>query len=349
MKKNLPVSHVEVDYANSATITSATDVKGRITYVNADFLNISGFDNDELIRQSHNIVRHPDMPPAAFTDLWKTIKNGQPWMGMVKNRCKNGDHYWVDAFVTPRLENGQVIGYESVRVKPPAEYINRADQLYKKLWQGKKLFSAVSQFPLSTRISLIIIALQGIFLGGFFFSGKLDGMSAAAGFILFSLVACSMIMLSTRSLAEAADAARKIVDNPLMQRIYTNTGAEAGQLLLAVKFLRARCRTVIRRLAQATDPLSTQARQASSAIDHVSDAMQKQFAQTEQVSVAMHEMTATINEVAKNAEHAAQAPRDIDQQARETMHKVNSSIQLFDALSTEVATAEAAIAAAVPR
>ena len=97
MKKNFPVTGQERTYGDDVNILSTTDPKGRITHVNDDFVEISGFERDELIGKAHNIVRHPDMPPAAFEDLWKTIKGGESWLGIVKNRCKNGDHYWVSA------------------------------------------------------------------------------------------------------------------------------------------------------------------------------------------------------------------------------------------------------------
>ncbi len=90
MKKNLPVTQREVDYPESANILSTTNLKAAITYVNPDFLRISGFEHEELIGKNHNVIRHPDMPPAAFADLWNTIKSGRSWMGMVKNRCKKG-------------------------------------------------------------------------------------------------------------------------------------------------------------------------------------------------------------------------------------------------------------------
>jgi len=97
MKRNFPVTGRENDYPDSITIISTTDIKGIITYANQGFIDIAGFSEEELIGKNHNIVRHPDMPPAAFQHLWDTIKAGQPWRGIVKNRCKNGDHYWVDA------------------------------------------------------------------------------------------------------------------------------------------------------------------------------------------------------------------------------------------------------------
>ncbi|MEW6563003.1 MAG: methyl-accepting chemotaxis protein [Pseudomonadota bacterium] len=136
MKINLPVSGREIEMGDM-DIVSRTDLKGSITYVNAEFLRISGFSQQELMGENHNIVRHPDMPAEAFADLWKTVKAGKSWNGIVKNRCKNGDHYWVDANVTPIREGGAVIGYLSVRKKPSRTQIEKADQLYKMLKSGK--------------------------------------------------------------------------------------------------------------------------------------------------------------------------------------------------------------------
>jgi len=117
-------------------LVSKTNPKGIITYVNDDFEAISGYSRDELIGKSHNIVRHPDMPPAAFKWLWDTLKAERPWRGIVKNRCKNGDHYWVRATVTPAFENDRVTGYVSVRRPPTRSEITAAEKLYAGLRQS---------------------------------------------------------------------------------------------------------------------------------------------------------------------------------------------------------------------
>ena len=111
MKVNLPVTQHEVFLDPARPIVTKTDLKGQITYANRAFIDISGFHEDELLGFSHNIVRHPDMPPEAFADLWDTLKAGRPWRGLVKNRSKTGDFYWVEAYVSPITENGQTIGY----------------------------------------------------------------------------------------------------------------------------------------------------------------------------------------------------------------------------------------------
>ncbi len=131
MKINMPVTNVEVPLKDDTLIVSKTDLKGQITYINKDFLDISGFTEAELIGQSHNIVRHPDMPVEAFEDFWRDMKAGRPWTGYVKNRCKNGDYYWVLATATPIRESGKMIGYLSVRRKASREAVSACEEAYR--------------------------------------------------------------------------------------------------------------------------------------------------------------------------------------------------------------------------
>jgi aerotaxis receptor len=136
MRDNGPVTGREYDYDASQLIVSMTDLKGRITYANDAFVAVGGFTREELLGKAHNIVRHPDMPPAAFEDLWATLQAGRPWTALVKNRRKDGDHYWVRANVTPVRDGKQVVAYLSVRVKPHREEIEAAEALYARMRAG---------------------------------------------------------------------------------------------------------------------------------------------------------------------------------------------------------------------
>ncbi|MCQ8116455.1 methyl-accepting chemotaxis protein [Methylomonas rosea] len=343
MRKNLPVTQREVSLNTSTTITSATDPAGRITYVNKDFLHISGFNEAELIGQSHNIVRHPDMPPAAFADLWQTVKTGRPWMGIVKNRCKNGDHYWVDAFVTPRFENNKIIGYESVRVRPDADSIVRAQATYAKLNAGEALQSRLARIGILGKLTAGIALLQLLVSAGLYLNGIL-GLSLAAALASGSVLAIYLwTSLVLSPLKSAAAEARQVIENPVMQQIYTADSSEVGQLLLAVKLLKAKSRTIIRRLIQATEPLAGKANASYRAVSQVSSAMDRQLSEIEQVSSAMHEMSATVSEIARSATNAANAANDANRQSQETMSRVNDTIHLIDRLETAVGQAEAVI------
>lgn len=343
MRKNLPVTQNEITYSTAATITSATDPKGRITYVNGDFLKISGFTEPELLGQPHNIVRHPEMPEAAFADLWASLQRGRPWMGIVKNRCKNGDYYWVDAFVTPRFDKGKVIGFESVRVKPELETITRAEKIYSKLSSGKGFASPFGRMKLRSKLMLGLTVLQTLVFSILWIIGAIELNPSLLAWSVSLLLSFGLTSVLTRPLSAAAAEACKVIDNPIMQQIYTDNSAEPGQLLLAVKLLKAKSRTIVRRLIQATETLSQQAQATDREIEHVSLAMTRQLHETEQVAAAMHQMSATINEVAQNASNAAKAASDTDQLSQQTMRRVGDTITLIDALSDEVDSAESAI------
>ena len=133
MKENGPVTQREVFFEGRNDLVSVTDTQGKIKFVNDDFVSISGFSREELTGKDHNIVRHPDMPAAAFKSLWSTVKAGNIWRGIVKNRCKNGDHYWVEAFVSPIMKNGKLVAIQSVRSEPSKDQVADADALYKKM------------------------------------------------------------------------------------------------------------------------------------------------------------------------------------------------------------------------
>lgn len=137
MRNNQPVSQREYVYDDHATLMSTTDLNSYITYANDAFIEASGFTSDEVKGQPHNMVRHPDMPPEAFADMWATLKQGEPWTALVKNRRKNGDHYWVRANAIPVVRDGKVQGYMSVRTKPSAQEVKQSEALYRDFREGR--------------------------------------------------------------------------------------------------------------------------------------------------------------------------------------------------------------------
>ncbi|MBE0489002.1 MAG: PAS domain-containing protein [Halomonas sp.] len=137
MRNNQPVTGQEFELSDEDFLISRTDLKGRITYANPAFIIVSGFSREELLGSPHNMVRHPDMPPEAFANFWETLAEGETWRGLVKNRRKSGDHYWVDASVTPIVEDGIVVGYASLRVKATRQAIDHAEAAYARIREGK--------------------------------------------------------------------------------------------------------------------------------------------------------------------------------------------------------------------
>ena len=157
MRTNLPVTQREYDYPADWILLSTTDTQSHITYVNQSFCTVAGFELDTMLGKPHNMVRHPDMPPHAFEDMWRCIKKGEPWKGIVKNRCANGDHYWVDAYVSPISVNGKVVEFQSVRTKPTRDQVKRAEIAYAEL--NKKGSVSALKRTLDMPVKLLLLAL----------------------------------------------------------------------------------------------------------------------------------------------------------------------------------------------
>lgn len=339
MKKNFPVSGVENDYSSDLHIVSTTDLKGVTTSVNPDFKTVAGFPDEELIGKSHNVVRHPDMPPAAFADLWATIKQGKPWMGIVKNRCKNGDHYWVDAYVTPMIENGEVTGYQSVRSKPNKAHVETADKLYKSINKGVPF--------LQQQRNKVRVGLMGKIYFGFLCALVAPMAILAllpASKLVALLLACVATMvggavaakLVARPWEEMAKNSRKIFDNDVARHVYVGRDDELGQLQLVVKALQSQLDTVVWRIDAAVDELDDIATSTAAAVEQTNTGIYEQQSETEQVATAMNEMTATVQEVAQNTVAASSAAHEATVVSKEGALAATEAICGIDNLVDEV-------------
>jgi len=314
MKKNFPVTGRENDYPSDIHIVSTTDTKGAITSYNQDFLEVSGFSPEELMGKNHNVVRHPDMPPAAFADLWNVIKPGKPWMGIVKNRCKNGDHYWVDAYVTPSVEGNQTVGYQSVRVKPDRDCVRRAEALYDQINNGASLWQRLRgklRFGLMGKINIAVVStLLPVLLA------MLAGEAyLPAGLVLGAIVGLVAGKLIAQPWQQAARDSREIFSNAVAQQVYTGRADELGQLQLVIRAQRARLRTVVWRVDAAVSELDGIAGATAAVVEQSNQGVQRQQSEIEQVATAMNEMSATVQEVARNTAQAADAAHQAEEVA----------------------------------
>lgn len=335
MKINQPVSGIEKDLQPGINILSTTDLKGAVTYINEDFIEISGFSKDELIGRNHNMVRHPDMPPEAFAQLWSDIKDGKPWMGMVKNRCKNGDHYWVDAFVMPILQHGATVEYQSVRRKPRPEYVQRAEAQYKRLRKGQS-FKPARGSRLSLMHKLILgnlLALAPLILASLFFPGSWYVYAGAALTALLSSV-CNIVFLTPFN--RLVKQAREVFDDPLTSHIYTGRDDEIGQIQAVLKMQRSKLSAVIGRLTDTTKSLGNVAQVNFASSDQTNQGISTQQGEIMQVATAMTEMAATVQDVAKNAVMAAQSTEQGLHETSAGKREVEHTITAIHGLAEEV-------------
>ncbi|SUD39625.1 methyl-accepting chemotaxis sensory transducer [Ectopseudomonas mendocina] len=315
MRQNLPVTQRERTFPAEERLISTTDLNSKITYCNDAFVEISGFTREELIGQPHNLVRHPDMPPAVFGHMWETIKQGKPWMGIVKNRSKNGDFYWVSAYVTPVYENGRIAGYESVRSLPTEAQKRRAETLYARLRAGKSpvpkleywTYDLVRSWPLIAA-SLLIVAAHWLISGW-----------PLMVFILLTLFALGSYQLyRTRQLIRRTLAEHpKAFTSGLVALTYSDNRGAQALLDMAMISEEARLQTALTRLEDAGENVKKRATQSAELSRSGAQLLDQQRAETDQSATAINQMAATIQEVAHNVQNTSHAAEEADRLARE--------------------------------
>src|SRR5690606_3982581 len=222
-------------------LISATDTRGIITYCNDEFASISGYSREELLGSPHNIVRHPDMPGAVFGHMWRHLKEGRPWMGIVKNRCKNGDFYWVCAYVTPIYQNGALTGYESVRVRPEPDQVRRAGALYAEVTEGgfkrrSRRLTLHRATPFLATVPALLAALWSPLLG-------LALAVAALPLMYFAQHAAQQ-----RLLDQLQTSMRGTFDSELVARSFCDLRGRPARMHMALVSEQARLRTLLSRL-----------------------------------------------------------------------------------------------------
>ena len=336
MRNNQPVTQREYTFSEQQRLVSTTDLKGQITYCNDIFAEVSGFDRAELIRAPHNLVRHPDVPAAVFEHLWEKLKQGQPWIGIVKNRRKNGDHYWVNAYVTPVLDaQSKIIGYESVRTKPTREQIQRAEALYARLNAGKSgVPKRDSWLPLlAAWLPFIVIGQAGFLLGAW--------LDQSLGFVLAALLSLPMALggmhWQQRGLKRLVQLAQQSTCDLLIAKMYTDSSGIEAQLEMAMLSDRAHLKTCLTRLQDSAVQLEAQARQSDALARSFSNGLAQQHQETEQVATAINEMAATTQEVAGNVALAAEATQQANQLTEQGRNVATQTREAIQRLANSVA------------
>ncbi|AKZ29091.1 MULTISPECIES: methyl-accepting chemotaxis protein [Ralstonia solanacearum species complex] len=324
MRVNEPVTQREYDFPDNATLMSTTDTQSYIAYANAAFVDVSGFSREEIEGQPHNIVRHPDMPPEAFADMWATLKGGEPWSALVKNRRKNGDHYWVRANATPVVRNGRPAGYMSVRTKPTRDEVAAAEALYRDFRAGRagsRTFhkglivrtglmawrSVFQVMPVRWRIRLAFMVLLPLTLGaawGAGLSGAALGGFAAAQAVALALGAGWLQAQIARPLEQTLQQALRVASGESQKAVLMDRVDEIGMTLRTISQLGLMFRWLIDDVSEQV--LNVQAASQEIAQDNsdINARTEQAASSVQQTSSSMTQMTATV---ASNAETAGEA------------------------------------------
>ena len=349
MRSNLPVTQREYHFANEQTLVSVTDLKGRITYCNRAFVEVSGYTTGELLGQAHNVVRHPDMPEEAFRDMWATIQSKLPWTGLVKNRRKDGDHYWVQANATPMLDGEQITGYLSVRTVPSLQAVAAAEKLYAQMrneqnggtrsvglkhgevvrtgmaGQARRLF----QPGMIARLAWIQVLLGGLIIA---MVGTGLSLPFVALGVIFSVCVATLTTwsLTVKPLEALVSDANHLAAGDLSHTVKTGHSGQVGQLQQALKQMSVNLRTVVSDVRQEMDQLGMSVQEIADGNQDLSERTESQASNLEETAASMEQMHGTIQQSAESAQRGyllADDTKEVTHRSNEAVSSVAKSMQ----------------------
>ncbi|AND88390.1 MULTISPECIES: methyl-accepting chemotaxis protein [Bradyrhizobium] len=358
MRKNFPVTDVEYPVSDETLIVSRTDLKGKLTYFNEDFLAAAGFTSAELMGQPHNIVRHPDMPPEAFDNLWDTLKAGKPWLGAVKNRRKNGDFYWVLATASPIRENGHVTGYTSIRTRLPADQRKLAEEVYAAIREKKphgyrvdagiirrrSLLDRFSVFTGTLKARLVTtMTLQALFMLALGIGGALStGGSTSLVLTLLALVGIAIVGFAGLATMRAIqgpmrhlnDTMLNLVQDKLDNRIVIERDDEIGEALRNLQTVQ----TIIRFSRDEVQAVQRRAEeQRKAGMTKLADGFEAAIGEiVETVSSAATELEASASTLSSTAGRAQELATVVAAGSEEASTNVHSVASAAEEMSSSV-------------
>ncbi len=326
MRTSGPVTQREYLVPAGQRLVSTTDLKSRITYCNPSFIEVSGYTREELLGQPHNMIRHPDMPPEAFRDMWATIRSGQPWSAMVKNRRKNGDHYWVVANVTPLVDKGETVGYMSVRVPPTREQVAAAEALYATMREELARGSVTTtlqrgqlkratplgrlrgllRWGMTAKIVLSSVMLAGVSAGlGFGLAGVAGiWLPVVASVLLGGLAAWWLHVGTVQPLQQAVMVSNRMAAGDLQERSSVEGDDDLARIQRGLGQLNVNLQAIVGDVRTQVDGINDAAREIASGSRDLSQRTEAQAGNLQQTASALEQITGTIQ---SNAESARQA------------------------------------------
>ena len=356
MKKNLPVTNVETLLPENEFIYSRTDLKGQITEANEAFCKVSGFTREEMIGEPHNMVRHPDMPEAAFADMWRDLKAGKPWRGIVKNRRKDGGFYWVVANASPVRENGQVVGYQSVRSRPAQAEIAAAQSAYQRVNAGDasieirhgRAVRRHSKWVLalfSLRAQMRIMAFLALLLGGIDLSKAIFGIDL--GWIQAALAgACAVYALYflliyvpklVDDIVEVVDWLEGVLSSGnLKRRISSKRIGAVGEMINKMDVFVSSVQATIQGMADTARQVEQTTHEVDAGMRVVHQSAIKQSEATSSAAAAVEEVTVSIGEVAEHARSTKDVAQSAGKVSYEGAQRSGEACETITSLSETV-------------
>ena len=358
MRVNLPISTQEYAFPKGQTLVSTTDLKGRILYCNPMFIEVSGYEKEELLGQPHNIVRHPDMPEEAYRDMWETIASGNPWSAPVKNRRKDGTFYWVMANVTPLMQGDQPTGYMSVRTEATRDQIQAADQLYRQMQAEKqagtlvhvlregqivkntlwgRMARAVQLGPLG-KIMLCTLLLVFASWGAALLGGHTMTVAAGAAWLGVVLLALGMAVYLHRAtvapLSQMLRWANRMAAGDLTQKIAASRSDTVGQLQKALAQLNVNLLSIVRDARQESEHMQLSTREIAQGNQDLSERTEAQASNLEQTAASMEEITGTVKQTAESARQATVLATQATQMAERSSEAVDGVASTMKQIQT---------------
>ena len=357
-----PVTQREYQFPDGVTLLSVTDPSSHIAYANGAFVRTSGYSEDELKGQAHNLVRHPDMPREAFADMWRSLKQGQSWTALVKNRRKDGDHYWVRANAAPMRRGGQVVGYLSVRTKPSRSEIDAAQTLYRRFREGRarglafhrglivrtgwtRWASVLQLLPTVWRVRLplaVVALLNGTALATATMGSGDTVTPVLAGMGLTGLLLANAFIESqvTTPLRHIVGVAQQIASGEPSESVALNRCDDIGMLLRAINQAGLNLRSLVDDVQEQTLGIETASQEIAAATSHLSGRTEQSASNLEQTASSMEQMTATVRQNADTAQEANQLATSASQIAATggtAVGEVVSTMALISEASRKIA------------
>lgn len=329
-RRNTQIIDEEVTFSAEQELVSTTDLRGVITYANKAFCDIAGYELSELVGKNHNIVRHPDMPKAAFADLWDKLKEQKAWRGAVKNRCKDGRYYWVDAFVTPIFDKGQLVGYQSVRRKLAPEYKAQATKLYLDINAQKRI---QAPFYTSSQFKNFCFGTIGAAIVGLCYLSPLFSISLLVlPYLVFNLELFKT-PLYFNQLKNDYDSVSRLV--------YSGYSATSPADFL-FKMQQGKIKTILGRVIDSTSTLEQGAESLLQASEKAKLGVEKEVGELNQVATAIEEMVATNTDVVKSTVETSQKVESVHRDCQTATESMSSTMEKVAKLAEDVSRSASA-------